>query len=63
MNVSELIEELEKIEDKSKEVRYQIDLGWIKIGMNEQRVEDVIEHSNRVVLNSIFSHEKYERNK
>ncbi len=55
MTVYELIKKLEKIKDKSKEVRYKIDLGWIKIGMNEQRVEDIIEHPDRIILNSDFA--------
>ncbi len=54
MNVSELIKDLEKVEDKSKEVYYKVDLGWIKIGMNEQRVESIFDNPNRVVLSSDF---------
>ncbi len=58
MNIYELIKDLEKVEDKSKEVFYKIDLGWIKIGMNEQRVEDVIERPDRVILNSDFARKR-----
>ncbi len=54
MNVSELIKELEKVEDKSKEVLYRVELGWIKIGMNEMRVESIFDNPNRVVLSSDF---------
>lgn len=57
MNVSELIEKLEKVEDKSKEVRYRVDL-WIKIGMNKMRVEGVIDDPDRVILTSDFSRKR-----
>jgi len=61
MNVFELIKELEKVEDKSKEVRYWVDLGWIKLGMDEMRFEDVLDLSDRVLLGDNFPAEKYER--
>ncbi len=61
MNVFELIKELEKVEDKSKEVRYCIDLPWIELGMDEMRVEEVLDNPNRVILGSNIPAEKYER--
>ena len=61
MNVSELIKELDKVEDKSKEVYFCIDLPWLDLGMDEARIEEVLDNPDRVLLGNNFPAEKYER--
>ncbi len=61
MNVSELIKELEKVEDKSKDIFFRVDLPLVELGMNDMRIEKVIDGPNpynRIVLSG-----NYERNK
>jgi len=61
MNVSELIKELEKVEDKSKEVYFLVNLPWIQLGMDEIRIEEVFDHPIRIVLTDNFPTERYKR--
>ena len=61
MNVSELIKELEKVEDKSKEVYHWINLPWLELGIDEMRVEEALDLPNRVLLGDNFPSEKLKR--
>ena len=61
MNVSELIKELEKVEDKSKEIFCWIDLPWFELGMDETRIEEALDLPNRVLLGNSFPTEKVKR--
>ena len=56
MNVSELIEELNQVKDKSKEIIFFIDVDWEEVGMNE-----VLELDDRILLGDDLPPEKHEK--
>lgn len=56
MKVSELIKELNKVENKTKEVFYWHDLEYVEIGIGDE----ILDLNDRVLLGGDFPPETYE---
>ena len=56
MIVFTLIQELEKVKDKSKDVRFFIDADWEEVNMNE-----VLDLDDRVLIGHDLPPEKHEK--